>query len=96
MARPGSAISTIQGSNTGLVQHQQEGKSCLLSISQTCPLMKLQPVSFGFEALAHQIEDEAENNGWTLAKHFKLHLQPNTMRAKHNSKLNSGYNILHY
>ncbi|KAG9125789.1 hypothetical protein FRC07_006216 [Ceratobasidium sp. 392] len=44
-------------------------------------------VSFGAEALSPQIEGDAEDNGWRLAKHFKLHLHPNELKAKHNLKL---------
>lgn len=39
------------------------------------------------EALSPQPEEDAEDNGWILAKHFKLHLHPNEMQAKHNLKL---------
>ncbi|CAE6435925.1 unnamed protein product [Rhizoctonia solani] len=44
-------------------------------------------VSFGAETLLSNIEEEAEDNGWFLAKHFKLHLHPDDMKAKHNLKL---------
>jgi hypothetical protein len=44
-------------------------------------------VSFGAEALSHRAEEEAEDNGWFLAKHFKLHLHPDDMKAKHELKL---------
>ncbi|CAE6446619.1 Heat shock 70 kDa protein 12A OS=Homo sapiens GN=HSPA12A PE=1 SV=2 [Rhizoctonia solani AG-1 IB] len=40
-------------------------------------------VSFGAEALSPQAEDDAEDNGWQLAKHFKLHLHPGSMRNEH-------------
>ena len=43
-----------------------------------------QAAAFGAEALSAEIEDEAEEMGWTLAKHFKLHLHPQTMKEKHN------------
>ncbi|CAE6476320.1 unnamed protein product [Rhizoctonia solani] len=33
-------------------------------------------VSFGAEALLPQAEEDAEDYGWQLAKHFKLHLHP--------------------
>jgi len=39
--------------------------------------------AFGAEALSAEIEDEAEEKGWTLAKHFKLHLHPQTMKEKY-------------
>ncbi|KAG8687807.1 hypothetical protein FRC09_013269, partial [Ceratobasidium sp. 395] len=44
-------------------------------------------VSFGAEATSHQAEEDAEDNGWRLAKHFKLHLHPSDMKAKHDLKL---------
>jgi hypothetical protein len=40
-------------------------------------------VSFGAEALSHQAEEDAEDQGWQLAKHFKLHLHPTDLKAKH-------------
>ncbi|KAF8337474.1 uncharacterized protein EI90DRAFT_3043110 [Cantharellus anzutake] len=33
------------------------------------------------------MQDEAEDNGWTLAKNFKLHLHPQTMKEKYNLAL---------
>ncbi|KAG9103545.1 hypothetical protein FRC06_010030 [Ceratobasidium sp. 370] len=44
-------------------------------------------VSFGAEALSHQAKENAEDNNWQLAKHFKLHLHPNDMKVKHDLKL---------
>ncbi|KAG8707504.1 hypothetical protein FRC09_001781 [Ceratobasidium sp. 395] len=46
-----------------------------------------QAVSFGAEALTHQAEEEAEDHGWQLAKHFKLHLHPADLTAKHGLEL---------
>ncbi|KAG8727547.1 hypothetical protein FRC11_012944, partial [Ceratobasidium sp. 423] len=43
--------------------------------------------AFGAEALLPQVEEEAEDNGWFLAKHFKLHLHPDDMKTKHDLKL---------
>ncbi|KAF8305224.1 uncharacterized protein EI90DRAFT_3001470 [Cantharellus anzutake] len=40
--------------------------------------------AFGAEALTAETQDEAEDNGWILARHFKLHLHPQTMKEKHN------------
>ncbi|KAF8606745.1 hypothetical protein BDV93DRAFT_488627 [Ceratobasidium sp. AG-I] len=40
-------------------------------------------VSFGAEALSHTAEINAEDNGWTLAKYFKLHLHPKNLQSKH-------------
>ncbi|GAB1520866.1 hypothetical protein RhiTH_003955 [Rhizoctonia solani] len=40
-------------------------------------------VSFGAEALSPQAEEEAEDNEWQLARHFKLHLHPGSMRNEH-------------
>lgn len=50
-----------------------------------------QAVSYGAEALLPRIEEEAEDNGWFLAKNFKLHLHPDDLRAKHNLKLDRKY-----
>lgn len=53
-------------------------------------------VSFGAEALLPHIEEQAEDNDWFLAKHFKLHLHPADMKAKHDLKLDAlppGVNI---
>ncbi|QRW20294.1 hypothetical protein RhiXN_09269 [Rhizoctonia solani] len=44
-------------------------------------------VAFGAEALLPAIEEQAEDNGWVLAKYFKLHLHPADMQAKHDLKL---------
>ncbi|CAE6430100.1 unnamed protein product [Rhizoctonia solani] len=40
-------------------------------------------VSFGAEALTHLAEEQAEDNDWVLARHFKLHLHPTDMRVEH-------------
>ncbi|KAG8762537.1 hypothetical protein FRC11_009011, partial [Ceratobasidium sp. 423] len=48
-------------------------------------------VSFGAEALTRLVEQQAEDDGWALAQHFKLHLHPNDMKAKHSLKLDSAY-----
>ncbi|KAG8717706.1 hypothetical protein FRC08_006898 [Ceratobasidium sp. 394] len=44
-------------------------------------------VSFGAEALTPQAEDAAEDHGWQLAKHFKLHLHPADLTIKHSLDL---------
>ena len=44
-------------------------------------------MSFGAEALSHQADIDAEDNGWMLAKHFKLHLHPSDIQSKHGLKL---------
>ncbi|CAE6454000.1 unnamed protein product [Rhizoctonia solani] len=54
-------------------------------------------VSFGAEALSPQAEDEAEDNEWQLARHFKLHLHPGSMRSEHGLALDplpSGVSLL--
>ncbi|CAE7146418.1 unnamed protein product [Rhizoctonia solani] len=40
-------------------------------------------MSFGAEALTPEIREDAEDNEWQLAKYFKLHLHPSTLRSKH-------------
>ncbi|CAE6366024.1 unnamed protein product [Rhizoctonia solani] len=42
-----------------------------------------QVMSFGAEALTSETRDDAEEAEWQLAKHFKLHLHPSTLRSKH-------------
>jgi hypothetical protein len=49
----------------------------------------LQAVSFGAEAASPQAEGDAEDHGWNLARHFKLHIHPEDMKAKYNLKLDS-------
>ncbi|CAE6493121.1 unnamed protein product [Rhizoctonia solani] len=44
-------------------------------------------VAFGAEAQLDEVEEQAEDNCWFLAKHFKLHLHPDDMKTKHNLKL---------
>ncbi|KAH7336860.1 hypothetical protein B0J17DRAFT_718775 [Rhizoctonia solani] len=44
-------------------------------------------VSFGAEAQLYNIEEQAEDNDWFLAKHFKLHLHPDDMKNKYDLKL---------
>ncbi|CAE6493330.1 unnamed protein product [Rhizoctonia solani] len=44
-------------------------------------------VSFGAEALSPKAEEDAEDNGWQLAKHFKSHLHPESMRNEHGLNL---------
>ncbi|KAG8712295.1 hypothetical protein FRC11_000513, partial [Ceratobasidium sp. 423] len=44
-------------------------------------------VSFGAEALSSEIEEQAEENHWSLAKYFKLNLHPDDMRARHDLRL---------
>lgn len=45
------------------------------------------PQAFGAECLQTEIQDQAEDERWTLAKHFKLSLHPDSMRSKNNIKL---------
>ncbi|CAE6473457.1 hypothetical protein ACGC1H_005422 [Rhizoctonia solani] len=46
-------------------------------------------VAFGAEALSPDIEMQAEDHHWSLAKYFKLNLHPDDMRARHDLKLES-------
>lgn len=41
------------------------------------------PRAFGAEALSTKTKQQADDDGWELAEHFKLHLHPATMRAEH-------------
>jgi hypothetical protein len=40
--------------------------------------------AFGAEALSTRIMNQAEDDGWDLVEHFKLHLHPVTMRTEYN------------
>ncbi|KAG8775337.1 hypothetical protein FRC12_001542 [Ceratobasidium sp. 428] len=68
---PGQEASGVQSKIPTVVWYDVDGKA----------------VSFGAEATSHQVEEDAEDNGWRLAKHFKLHLHPSDMKAKHDLKL---------
>ncbi|KAG8717707.1 hypothetical protein FRC08_006899 [Ceratobasidium sp. 394] len=68
---PGQEASSMQSKIPTLVWYDLEGKA----------------VSFGAEATSHQAQADAEDHGWRLAKHFKLHLHPSDMKAKHDLKL---------
>jgi hypothetical protein len=45
---------------------------------------KGQAQAFGAEATTHEIRTKACASDWQLAEHFKLHLHPSAIRAKHN------------
>ncbi|KAG9103546.1 hypothetical protein FRC06_010031 [Ceratobasidium sp. 370] len=68
---PGQEAASLQSKIPTVVWYDQGGKA----------------VSFGAEAISHQAEEQAEDNGWQLAKYFKLHLHPSDMKTKHNIKL---------
>lgn len=44
---------------------------------------------FGAEAVTADAKDDAEDEGWELAQHFKLHLHPYELRTKHNLETQS-------
>ncbi|KAB5593091.1 Heat shock protein HSP70 [Ceratobasidium theobromae] len=67
----------------GQEAHSQRGKIPTVVWYDT----NMKAVSFGAEALSYQAEEEAADNGWFLAKYFKLHLHPEDMKAKHDLKL---------
>ncbi|KAL5632455.1 hypothetical protein ACGC1H_005424 [Rhizoctonia solani] len=69
----------------GQEAHGQQGKIPTLVWYDTSK----KAVSFGAEALLPDIEERAEDNDWCLAKHFKLHLHPDDMKAKHDLKLDA-------
>ncbi|KAF8603219.1 hypothetical protein BDV93DRAFT_493895 [Ceratobasidium sp. AG-I] len=46
-----------------------------------------QAVCFGADALRDEIMDQVEDEGWSVARHFKLHLHPESMRAGDNLAL---------
>ncbi|CAE6491524.1 unnamed protein product [Rhizoctonia solani] len=45
------------------------------------------PMSFGAEALLPDTEDTAEDERWSLVRHFKFHLHPAEIRRRHNFSL---------
>ncbi|CAE6415064.1 unnamed protein product [Rhizoctonia solani] len=67
----------------GQEAHNQQGKIPTLVWYDT----NKRAVAFGAEAQLHTIEEQAEDNGWVLARYFKLHLHPSDMQAKHELKL---------
>ncbi|KDN48293.1 hypothetical protein RSAG8_02885, partial [Rhizoctonia solani AG-8 WAC10335] len=67
----------------GQEAHNQQGKIPTLVWYNT----NKKAVSFGAEAQLCTTEGQAEDNGWVLAKYFKLHLHPSDMQAKHELKL---------
>lgn len=52
-----------------------------IQISNTSALG--QPVSFGSEALKPETLAVAEDEKWQLARHFKIHLHPESMQQEH-------------
>lgn len=44
-------------------------------------------VLFGAEAASPEARDDADDLGWSLAKHFKLHLHPSDMRTRNSIRL---------
>ncbi|CAE6368533.1 unnamed protein product [Rhizoctonia solani] len=67
----------------GQEAHNQQGKIPTLVWYDTSK----KAVSFGAEAQLYTTEEQAEDNGWILAKYFKLHLHPSDMQTKHELKL---------
>ncbi|CAE6412712.1 unnamed protein product [Rhizoctonia solani] len=67
----------------GQESHNQLGKIPTLVWYDTSK----RAVSFGAEAQLHTIEEQAEDNGWVLAKHFKMHVHPSDMLARHDLTL---------
>ncbi|KAG8717704.1 hypothetical protein FRC08_006896 [Ceratobasidium sp. 394] len=68
---PGQEAASLQSKIPTIVWYDQGGTA----------------VSFGAEAASRQAEERAEDNGWKLAKYFKLHLHPSDMKTKHNIQL---------
>ncbi|ELU36973.1 hypothetical protein AG1IA_08996 [Rhizoctonia solani AG-1 IA] len=63
--------------------HNQQGKIPTLVWYNS----EKKAVAFGAEAQLHTTEEQAEDHGWFLAKHFKLHLHPEDMQSKYALKL---------
>ncbi|KDN48295.1 hypothetical protein RSAG8_02887, partial [Rhizoctonia solani AG-8 WAC10335] len=88
----GVAFAFLQGASQAIQRvtrwpgqeaHNQQGKIPTLVWYNT----NKKAVSFGAEAQLCTTEGQAEDNGWVLAKYFKLHLHPSDMQAKHELKL---------
>ncbi|KAH7339943.1 hypothetical protein B0J17DRAFT_379712 [Rhizoctonia solani] len=62
-------------------QGEQDQRSKVPTVVWYDPETK-KAMSFGAEALSHDALDDAAENGWFLAKHFKLHLQPKDLRKE--------------
>ncbi|QRW20299.1 hypothetical protein RhiXN_09274 [Rhizoctonia solani] len=65
--------------------HNQQGKIPTLVWYNS----EKKAVAFGAEAQLHTTEEQAEDHGWFLAKHFKLHLHPEDMQSKYALKLDA-------
>ncbi|CUA74409.1 hypothetical protein RSOLAG22IIIB_11207 [Rhizoctonia solani] len=69
----------------GQEAHQQQSKIPTLIWYDTTQ----KAVAFGAEAQLDEIKEQAEDNAWFLAKHFKLHLHPDNLKAKHDLRLDA-------
>ncbi|KAL5632499.1 hypothetical protein ACGC1H_005447 [Rhizoctonia solani] len=69
----------------GQEAHQQQSKIPTLIWYDT----NQKAVAFGAEAQLDEVEEQAEDECWSLAKHFKLHLHPDDLKAKHDLKLDA-------
>ncbi|CAE6372167.1 unnamed protein product, partial [Rhizoctonia solani] len=69
----------------GQEAHQQQSKIPTLIWYDTTQ----KAVAFGAEAQLDEIKEQVEDNEWFLAKHFKLHLHPDNLKAKHDLKLDA-------
>ncbi|KAF8695035.1 ATP binding, partial [Rhizoctonia solani] len=86
----------------GLVLHRVigwPGQEATLSSSKIPTIIwydtEKRAVNFGAEALLPYVEEEAEENDWILAKHFKLHLHPADMQSTYNRQLDSRTRLPH-
>ena len=50
---------------------------------------------FGAEAASEDARDEAEENGWRLARFFKLNLHPAELRVSYNINTEGEYSTTH-
>jgi hypothetical protein len=66
-------------------QEAQKGESKIPSLVWYDSFKK--PASFGEEGRTPQVEEEAREHQWELAKYFKLHLHPAELRANHDLKV---------
>ncbi|CAE6460910.1 unnamed protein product [Rhizoctonia solani] len=91
---PGQEAEQYSGKIPTLVWYNSSGE-VIFQVTHMAPrgsatylLVKfIQAILFGAEASSPRIKAKAEDNGWQLAKHFKLHLHPADLRTEHNLEL---------
>ncbi|KAB5593090.1 Heat shock protein HSP70 [Ceratobasidium theobromae] len=70
---PGQQVTSLQSKIPSLIWYNENKEA----------------VAIGAEALLPQIEERAEDEGWSLARHFKLHMHPSNMQTEYNLQLDA-------